>query len=504
MVARLWWKDARQFWSIWVLLAVVGLAVQGLSLHYLGKVARNGDLAVMALCWTCLYAFAIAVSAFAGERENRTLHLLDALPVDRWRIWTGKVSFAVVSTFALGILLFLAAALATDNWERFTPWWGLFSGATVLFVVLGCGLFWSAVMSNTLLAAVLSVFTALLLVPALDAELKLELGQGVMSLYQVFCGVVGLGASCLLFIRSGPPHRPLIRRRVQPLTARLTAPAVEVATRAPRQPRYWPAAARSLTWQTFRELHSVWWWLGLLCLVVPPGFYIGQRTPFGAWTLCLLTANIVAGISVFGIENRARTQAFLANEGVSPGLVWWIKTSIWLAAMVVLWILTTYETALFGRSDFGFHGHFAEALLVTLGLSLVTTTIPILCGMVIRRGITAGTVALLILTLVVPPLMGLFAMRMLPGVFFLLFPLVFLAVSFAWSRDWMMDRPGAGRWIKLAALFAGGFGALFAAYVAVRVQGVPTLEPAQTHRSSRSQHRPRSPPQTMPRISTCK
>ncbi len=197
MVARLWWKDARQFWSIWVLLAVVGLAVQGLSLHYLGKVARNGDLAVMALCWTCLYAFAIAVSAFAGERENRTLHLLDALPVDRWRIWTGKVSFAVVSTFALGILLFLAAALATDNWERFTPWWGLFSGATVLFVVLGCGLFWSAVMSNTLLAAVLSVFTALLLVPALDAELKLELGQGVMSLYQVFCGVVGLGAFVL-------------------------------------------------------------------------------------------------------------------------------------------------------------------------------------------------------------------------------------------------------------------------------------------------------------------
>ena len=478
MVARLWWKDARQFWPIWVLLAVVGLAAQWLILHYVGENARNGGLAVVALGWTCLYAFAIAASAFAGERENRTLHLLDALPVDRWWIWTGKVSFAIVSTFALGILLFLVAALATDIWDRFTPWWGLFSGAAILFVVLGCGLFWSAVMSNALLAAVLAVFTALLLVPALDGEMNLQLGREARFLYQVFCGLVGLGASCWLFIRSGPPQRPLIRRRVHPLKARPAAVPVEVATRIPRQPWYWPAAARSLTWQAYRELHSVWWWLGLLCLVVPPCFYIGQKAPYEAWMLCLLTANIVAGTSVFGIENRARTQVFLANEGVQPGLVWLIKTSIWLAAMVTLWILTALVCVLFARLPLGFGPDPAGSLLIFVGLLLITTAIPILCGMVIRRGITAGTVALLILTLVVPALAGLFATRMLPGVFLVLFPLVVLAVSFAWSRDWMMDRPGAGRWIKLAALLAGGFGALFAAYVAVRVQGVPTLEPA--------------------------
>ncbi len=31
MFARLWWKDARQFWPIWVLLAVVSLAARGYS-----------------------------------------------------------------------------------------------------------------------------------------------------------------------------------------------------------------------------------------------------------------------------------------------------------------------------------------------------------------------------------------------------------------------------------------------------------------------------------------
>ncbi len=108
---------------------------------------------------------------------------------------------------------------------------------------------------------------------------------------------------------------------------------------------------------------------------------------------------------------------------------------------------------------------------------LITLAIPILCGMVIRRGITAGMVAPLVLILGLPPLFGLFAMRMLPSVCLMLVPLAFLTVSFAWSRDWMLDRPGARRWVKLAVLLAGCFGALFAAYIAVRVEGVPTLDP---------------------------
>ena len=504
MVARLWWKDARQFWPIWVLLAVVGLAAQWLILHYVGENARNGGLAVVALGWTCLYAFAIAASAFAGERENRTLHLLDALPVDRWWIWTGKVSFAVVSTCALGLLLFLAAALTTDKWQ--VIW-------AVVGPLLRCGYALRGARLRSLLVR---------------CHEQCAAGRGSCCVHGTLAGACtgwrdepatrprgqislsgllrpcGPGASFWLFIRSGPPQRPLIRRRVHPLKARPAAVPVEVATRIPRQPWYWPAAVRSLTWQTYRELHSVWWWLGLLCLVVPPCFYIGQKAPYEAWMLCLLTANIVAGTSVFGIENRARTQVFLANEGVQPGLVWLIKTSIWLAAMVTLWILTALVCVLFARLPLGFGPDPAGSLLIFVGLLLITTAIPILCGMVIRRGITAGTVALLILTLVLPALAGLFATRMLPGVFLVLFPLVVLAVSFAWSRDWMMDRPGAGRWIKLAALLAGGFGALFAAYVAVRVQGVPTLEPVAKLRSSRSQHRRRSRRQTMLLISTGK
>ncbi len=482
MVARLWWKDARQFWPIWVLLAVIGLAAQWLALHYFGEKARSGELAVAALGWTCLYAFAIAAAAFAGERESRTLILLDALPVERWRVWMGKVSFAFVSTLGLGLLLLFAAALATDKWQVVTPWWGILEGVAALLLVLGCGLFWSAVMSNTLLAAVLAVCTALPVVPAINDALNLNQDHEKQQLYELVLGFLSLVASGLLFIRSGPPLRPLIRRRVQPLTTRPAAAPVAVATQVPRRLRFWPAAARSLAWQTFRDVRSIWWWLALLCLVVPLCLY-SEMPPNelpGFWMLCVLAANIMAGVSVFGIENRARTHVFLANEGVQPGLVWLIKTSIWLAAMVVLmvvlWVLTFLVSAVFGGLNRIALPSLAEALFFG-GVVLITLAVPILCGMVIRRGITAGIVALLVLILVLPSLFGLYAMRMLPSVFLMLIPLAFLAVSLAWSRDWMLDRPGARRWVKLAVLLAGCFGPVFAAYVAVRVEGVPTLDP---------------------------
>ena len=35
MYARLWWKDARQFWPIWVFLAFAAAVVQGLLLYFL-------------------------------------------------------------------------------------------------------------------------------------------------------------------------------------------------------------------------------------------------------------------------------------------------------------------------------------------------------------------------------------------------------------------------------------------------------------------------------------
>ena len=66
---------------------------------------------------------------------------------------------------------------------------------------------------------------------------------------------------------------------------------------------------------------------------------------------------------------------------------------------------------------------------------------------------------------------------MMPVGFLWLLPLALLAVSFAWSPDWMLDRPGARRWIKLALLLAGSFTIVVAGYASYRVASVPSLDP---------------------------
>ncbi len=109
MIARLWWKEARQVWPVWGLLAAGGLGLQAFVWSYWGDEVRKEGYAHVALVVTMMYLFLIAAAVFAGERENRTLSLLDAIPVERWRVWTAKATFAVATTAGLGLLLWLGA-----------------------------------------------------------------------------------------------------------------------------------------------------------------------------------------------------------------------------------------------------------------------------------------------------------------------------------------------------------------------------------------------------------
>ena len=117
MYARLWWKDARQFWSIWVFLLVAAAVIQALLLHFLGQSMRHGPLGILAITCASLYAFATGAAAFAGEREMGTLLLLDILPIDRRVVGASKVSFALVTTLGLMLALLAMAAISTDQWN---------------------------------------------------------------------------------------------------------------------------------------------------------------------------------------------------------------------------------------------------------------------------------------------------------------------------------------------------------------------------------------------------
>jgi hypothetical protein len=488
MLARLWWKEARLIWPIAAFLAVVSVAVQWLALSYLGKDARTGGLTILALGWTCLYAFAVASASLAGERENRTLLLLDALPVERWRLWAAKASFAVGSTLLLGALLAGYAYLYTDSFKQMPPGTTHFpiaGGLAVLLQVLGWGLFWSAACGQALTAAVLAVCSAGLAMSFLDVGVSFRIesvGDALAALGVVAATVLG---SAFLFIRSGPPNRPLfpVGRHVH--RERVVASYEEARRSRRRRPRTWPRAAWSLAWQALRELGGLWWKLALIALFLPVLLMFwtsGQNGPEPALLVLFgVGVSILAGVNVLGTESGARSRQFLAHHAVRPGMIWLVRTAVWLAALVPLW-LPLLAAVLFLRLPGPGSTDVRSILFGGAAFFFWCFVVGLLCGMTILRGITAGMVAL-VLVIAGPMILGYpMYMGLVPGWVAAAVPFVILAVSWAWSGDWLLDLPGVWKWVKLALLLLGGLAAIFGLYVYDRTMTLPALDPVTSAR----------------------
>ncbi len=147
-------------------------------------------------------------------------------------------------------------------------------------------------------------------------------------------------------------------------------------------------------------------------------------------------------------------------------------------AMIAGWMLLI---------DRGLRASVWEVIPVIL-MPFVVFAMTALCGMVIRRGITAGLVAVMALVGLVVVAAPLARMSMLPEALLPTVPLVLLAVTWAWSRDWILETPGPGRWLRLAVLLATAGGVVFAVHVGSRVWGVPDVSPGfdRGRRSSRA------------------
>jgi hypothetical protein len=497
MFVRLWWKEARQTWPSWGLLAVAGLAVQSYLFCYWSAEVSPGGYGYVALVTTMMYLFLIAAAVFAGERESGTLWILDAMPAERLRVWSAKASFALATTLALGALLWLfAAAFGRD----LSVW--LSAGATTLVwgvTALGWGLLWSAVLSNALQAAVVamaSLALTLLFLVNLQHGLVLEAAPVLLTL-----AALTTGASAWAFRAGGPPKRA-------PRRARPAAQATVAAVPAPGEPatirwpgRIWTAAVPRLLWETLRQVRAELWMLVGLAVAgaVAPYLIVWDYRTWAddhrlggvgveaAPMFTLIGAAFVAlaaGVLVFNGENRGRTHRFLLHHGARPGVVWAVKVATWWAASLGLWsIAVTPVWLMLAANSRRWHPMVtASGSLISCVVSgpTILFAIAVVCGMVFRRGIVAGLIAFLATLAVVIPMVALGAAQvMLPWDW----PYVavgFLGVSWAWSGDWLYDAPGWRRWARLVLYAAGAPAVLVPFYIAGRVWGVPGLPPEQS------------------------
>ncbi len=479
MLARLWWKELRELWPLWAAVGLIALAVQGLVMHYAEPATiRSGTLPMIALMLTNLYAFASGATAFAGERETKTLRLLDTLPVGRRTLWAGKATFALATTLALALVLVLAA-VAGAAWHGpiATPPAGFPIGLTaivlgsLLIEAVSWGLLWSALLENVLLAAILAItctgvvvsLTSILVgewTPLATLAEKAQVLETVPFRLAIALGALGL--SWAIITRHPRPGR---LRRARPANS-----AVPAATRPAGAPRF--PAFRSLAWQAAREARTT-------CLVLLGGAGVALVMAFGGFEVGLpeilgIFGVLGAGVGVFGIENRAASNRFLVHHGVRPRTVWLAKVSAWAT------LLAFPGAILIGRVV-AHTGRVAPALNVYWYPAATATAtafaVALLCGMTVGRGITAGGLAGLLTPFAVLPFMALAAAEMIPPWSLALMPLALLAASFGWTGDWMLDRGGPRRWVRLAGLLAVPAVGLMSLYVGYRAFSVPDVGP---------------------------
>ena len=228
--------------------------------------------------------------------------------------------------------------------------------AMIVPLALGWGLLWSSVLKTALAACVAGVCCVGLTVIAIAAECETNLrstssGSADWMPLAEFCMIIfTLAFSAVFFAytdrrkRKTAPFFPRLSRGIRlqsPITmqraasaskSKTTAETLEPAVAANLSNKAWLVEARVLALQTIKEAWHTWFWLALVGIGLPgAAYYLAPRYAESFWLAMLSAIGFMAGgVSVFGLETRARTYRFLTHHGARPGVVWLVKLAIWV------------------------------------------------------------------------------------------------------------------------------------------------------------------------------
>ncbi|WP_435017436.1 hypothetical protein TA3x_005042 [Tundrisphaera sp. TA3] len=491
MIARLWWKEMRVIWPAWPILFGAGLALQ---LFLISTGAQAPILVAVPLFWPALYAFVVSAAAFAGERENGTLVLLDSLHVTRRPLWLGKASFALASTFALGLAMLPVGLLGQGGSQNVVRLAGIYGDFSSLFIEgVAWGLLWSALLRNPMIAGMMAL-------ASVGAVSSLATGRGEINFSPDESIPARLIAATVALLAS----RSIVTRGPRAEWSPAFLDEIDATGRASRPIRIRPAnPSRALRWKAAREGRAMaiawvaWSCYAWVWLIVLDGMRARPGALANPPLLIGVGLALVAGVGVFGGETAAGSQRFLLHLGVPPGRIWRRTARTWLIGLGAITLLPVAVFVLAALVLGSIHDGYVlvlsllmmwveprdeSTILLATSIAVVLNALAVgmLAGMLFRRRITAWLLAMVACVFIIPPQCVLAIDRMIPPWGLLLTPLALLAISRAWAADWLHERPGSGRWLRLLGYVAAPTMILPLVYVAHRAWGVPDPGPVAT------------------------
>src|SRR5579871_3349224 len=482
MIRTMLWKEYREHRIIWLAMLVVNCGAL-FGMWYLEDSGMLGmgqsssrllTLAPVAALLVWGYGMICGGMLLAGEREERTLSFLDTLPVTRFRLWLAKAQIGVLllggQVLALWVLLAVlhsmeSPTLLNGKMVSQSIWFSLWAIPLSGLIGIAYGLFFSArgenvlsVIGLTILGQALAGFAAAFLVLAglFLLQVALVFGFGVRhnggfpeAVYNAlipltFCGLTlaVVAGSALSFCRTDQERRPVAVRRIRSRPS-LVASWLRLIWLCDRQMRRLALGVLAFSLG-----------LGVLFLVVGPLL----------WPIATLFLGIVCGVNVYSDEQANGSFRYLGEQRLPLGRLWFFKTATRFALLLFasfLVLLPSLLVALYNNPEKPSGHREIFVIAQTMHLDLMVEVVPLgpylllsllygfsagqLCGLLSRKSIVAGMIALMasagLAFVWLPPMAGIglhFWQIAVP-------PLILLIASALFVRAWAADRLASSR-----------------------------------------------------------
>ncbi|XZE46028.1 ABC transporter permease [Pirellulaceae bacterium SH467] len=477
MAWRLFWKEFRQILPLlWALIAIGAMLQMIGAIHTaLNPGLSNASLHQAALVlMPSLFAVGAGAMLVSQEKELRTLSWLSSLPISAPRIVMTKFVSGLVGLLLCWMGCLLSAAIASpdvfDN-RIHTGLYESIGNLGVKYFVNSLFLLVASMVSGWIFKtawvalvmmipfAILPVFVIAMVVTSRTSEIWMQSPLGA--------GLVYLGSAIVLILLG----------RVWGRNSFVSAPTRwfgQFSYRAPSRMRMrtimddWRPlpVAPSLLWQIGWQNRMLWVSVVFIALSFFSAFILAWEKDGGLAGILVVPNFIVftwLGASTFGSDGNNKRIQFLADRGVTPGVIWWTRqffplciVVLGFGSLLLAWVLLTGPN---GRSARGlapfpvfvFLGGMFAIYSATQWVSQIFRSS--LLNMCVAPAVGVGTMAALAFAF---STLGTGYLWLIPSVLIMFF------ASRAMMRPWM-----DARYTKRTYLQHAGFGLLACVFPAI-------------------------------------
>ena len=512
---RLMWKEYRLQRAFWIAMAVLAVMLIVLVRQFNDRVEeRNLWFFYIAFATPVFYVLGCASTTFAGEYDAETYEFQRSLPVTAMQVFWSKIALALLSTFAMFVLLsILAFCLAGGRlpMEKQVTIWEMRIWDTLVIACMGTwlylvwGVFFSLILKRPLLAAIVSVTVASMGSYVIAGIMQISFPSKSFLPMHLFVVLSILVAIVNIFL-----GRRWFKDKVRPIFG-INLPIINVGIKPRSKSKtlkeymsssnFW-TILRRLTWQHWRQSR----WLAIVFLVMLAPlilmliqlWLINKYSQFGInphqdWVQFCFSISIplalamppLVGSFTFLADQRQRSLRFYAERGIGSRMVWFSRLWPWLIIIVpfcLVVILASLSNNIFfdlvknrrwQENWFGISSY----ILLLFGYPMLGLCVGQFCSMFFRSGFLAGLFSLIITALITgwAAYMWACGINLLWSV--LPIPAILLLATWLRAPDWILKRNTFGSWLRPGLVLAVPTIVLLTVVPLYRVYQIPAVDP---------------------------